>query len=53
VTASSYAYGLATDQPITGDWNNDKRTTYGVVRLNQWYLVNTLNGATALSFPFG
>jgi hypothetical protein len=49
-------FGAAVVQPITGDWNGDKRTTVGVLEPNgQWLLknANTAGAPDAGSFFFG
>ncbi len=40
------AYGLATDTPITGDWNGDRATEVGVWRSGTFYL----NGGTPVAY---
>jgi hypothetical protein len=37
-----FGFGSATDNPVTGDWNNDGTTDVGVFRQGKWYL--DLNG---------
>jgi hypothetical protein len=34
----TYSFGLATDKPVTGDWNKDTNTEAGVFRSGRWYL---------------
>lgn len=40
----NYTFGLATDVPITGDWNGDGRKKIGVRRGANWYLDYNGNG---------
>ncbi|MBE0598909.1 MAG: hypothetical protein IH614_16760 [Desulfuromonadales bacterium] len=39
------SFGLATDQPVTGDWNGDAITAIGTFRNGSWYLDADGNGA--------
>jgi len=43
------AYGLATDKPVTGDWNGDGITEVGVFRSGTFYL----NGYDGLPIVYG
>jgi hypothetical protein len=42
-----FFYGLPTDTPVVGDWNNDGCDTIGVWRLGLWFLNDQLDS----SFP--
>jgi len=47
-------YGMAGDQPVTGDWNNDRIDTIGVLRGNMFYLRNSNSvGYADISFALG
>ncbi len=37
-----FGFGIASDIPVTGDWDGDGITDVGVVRNGKWYL--DLNG---------
>jgi len=39
-----YTFGLPTDIPAVGDWNNDGYTEIGVFRNGSWYLDYNGNG---------
>jgi PKD repeat protein len=45
-TDNKYTFGLSTDKPVTGDWNNDGRTEIGVFRSStqKWLLDSNGNG---------
>jgi predicted chitinase len=43
----SFAYGVAGDIPVWGDWNNDGTKTPGVFRNGAWLLKNSLSGGSA------
>ncbi len=51
----SFAYGLADDRPITGDWDGDGDDTPCVHRRpNRWFLSNDLTGGNAdTEFTYG
>jgi hypothetical protein len=50
----SFAYGLAGDFPVTGDWDRDGTVTPGVLRGNTWYLRNGNSaGAANIVFSYG
>jgi hypothetical protein len=36
----TFTFGLASDQPVAGDWDGDGMTEIGVKRNRQWYLDN-------------
>jgi M6 family metalloprotease-like protein len=57
-TVTSFAYGLATDTPVFGDWDGDGVKTPGLVRVTggslTWYLRNANSaGSPDLSFSWG
>jgi hypothetical protein len=39
-----FAFGLATDIPVTGDWSGDGKTKIGLFRNGSWYLDRNGNG---------
>jgi hypothetical protein len=50
----SFAYGVAGDVPVWGDWNNDGTKTPGVFRNGAWLLKNSLSGGSAdLQIAYG
>jgi endoglucanase len=52
-----FLFGVSGDKGLVGDWDGDGIRTAGVWRVQGgliwWYLSNSHNGATWLSFPFG
>ena len=49
-----FAYGLAGDIPIRGDWNGDGYDTPGVIRGDMWYLRNSnSDGPADVAFAYG
>ncbi|MCA9098411.1 MAG: hypothetical protein KDA36_08495, partial [Planctomycetaceae bacterium] len=55
---SYFGFGLSTDVPVSGDWNQDGIDDIGVVRGKQWYLdrngSRSWNGGVIdLTFSFG
>ncbi|HZM76001.1 MAG TPA: hypothetical protein VFC19_09755 [Candidatus Limnocylindrales bacterium] len=51
-TTQSFAYGLATDKPLWGDWDGNGTFTPGVVRGATWYLRNGSGGGSHDVTPF-
>jgi hypothetical protein len=50
----SFAYGIAGDVPVVGDWDGDGYAGIGVRRGNVWLLRNAVNtGFADEEFPFG
>jgi predicted chitinase len=43
----TFDFGVATDVPVWGDWNNDGVKTPGVFRNGQWLLKNTFSSGNA------
>jgi hypothetical protein len=43
-TDRCYNFGLTTDIPVAGDWNNDGQTEIGIFRNGSWYLDYKGNG---------
>jgi peptidoglycan/xylan/chitin deacetylase (PgdA/CDA1 family) len=53
-TVQTFAYGVASDQKLTGDWNGDGVRTPGVFRAGTFYLRNSnTSGPGEISFAFG
>ncbi len=48
-----FRYGAASDQLVVGDWNADRRDTFGVRRGNEYYLTNREGGAAEVVARFG
>jgi len=53
--SSTHTFGNPGDVPVMGDWNCDGLDSIGVFRPSEgrWYLSNSLNGVTNISFYFG
>ena len=50
----TFIYGLSSDLPVRGDWDQDGDDTQGIYRGGMWYVSNTVGNTTAdLSFSFG
>jgi hypothetical protein len=50
----SFAYGLASDEVLVGDWNGDGRDTLAVRRARTYYLKNSFTGGPAdVTLSFG
>ena len=53
-TVQTFAYGVASDQKLMGDWNGDGVRTPGVFRAGTFYLRNTnTSGSGEIAFTFG
>lgn len=53
-TVQSFAYGVASDQKVMGDWNGDGVRTPGVFRAGTFYLRNSnTSGPGQIVFTFG
>ncbi len=48
-----FQYGLGTDKPLVGDFNNDRQTDVGIFRSGQWILDYGINGVVDRRFQFG
>jgi hypothetical protein len=48
-----FQYGLATDIPVVGDFNNDGLTDIGVFRSGQWILDYGIDGTVDRRFRYG
>lgn len=49
-----FAFGSATDTPLSGDWDGDGDDTPGLFRApNQWFLDNAFDGVADVSFTYG
>jgi M6 family metalloprotease-like protein len=48
-----FQYGLATDRPLVGDFNNDGITDIGVFRSGQWILDYGMDGVVDRRFYYG
>ena len=48
-----FQYGLASDTPVAGDFNNDGLTDIGVFRSGQWILDYGINGVIDRRFQYG
>jgi hypothetical protein len=48
-----FQYGLPTDLPVVGDFNNDGTTDIGVVRSGQWILDYGIDGTVDRRFNYG
>jgi len=48
-----FNYGLATDTPVIGDFNNDGTTDIGVFRSGQWILDYGMDGSVNRRFNYG
>jgi len=48
-----FNYGMATDKPIRGDFNNDGTTDIGVFRAGQWILDYGMDGTVNRRFNYG
>jgi hypothetical protein len=48
-----FNYGLGTDTPLVGDFNNDGKTDIGVFRSGQWILDYGMDGTVNRRFNYG
>jgi outer membrane protein assembly factor BamB/ribosomal protein L35AE/L33A len=53
ITDRRFNYGLPTDKPVVGDFNNDGTTDIGVVRSGQWILDYGIDGTVNSRFNYG